>query len=142
MSLVDEENQVQNICKRCHKDKNDINSCHNIKPIQSNRKVYHHNHYSGEFKNFLCTLCNLIEGYKTKFVPVCGYDSHLFIKELISNLFVRNNINQLKNELKKNPQNEALKRQIINLENEIKSTPKFKVLSRTTEEIISLIMVV
>ena len=34
-SLVegDEENQVQNICIKCHKDKNDINYCHNIKVI-------------------------------------------------------------------------------------------------------------
>ena len=130
-------------CNKCKGNKNDINSCHNIKPIQSNKKVCHHNHYSGEFKNFLCTRCNLIEGYKTKFVPVyfhnlCGYDSHLFIKELISNLYTRNNLKDLKKQLKKDPQNEDLKRQILNLKNEIKLTPKFKVLSKTTEEIIAL----
>ena len=107
------------------------------------KKVCHHNHYSGEFKNFLCTRCNLIEGYKTKFVPVyfhnlCGYDSHLFNKELISNLFVRNNLKDLKKQLKEDPQNEDLRRQISTLKNEIKSTPKFKVLSKATEEIIAL----
>ena len=139
----EEEETVEKNCKKCDKNKNDINSCHDIKPIQSNKKVCHHNHYSGEFKNFLCTRCNLIEGYKTKFVPVyfhnlCGYDSHLFIKELISNLFVRNNLKDLKKQLKKNPQDGDLRIQISTLENEIKSTPKFKVLSKTTEEIIAL----
>ena len=104
---------VEKTCKKYHEDTNDMNSCHNIKVVQLNKNVCHHNHYSGEFKNFLCIRCNLNEEYKTKFVPVyfhnlCGYNSHLFIKELISNLFVRNNLKQLKNELKKDPQNEAL----------------------------------
>ena len=89
--------------EKCLKDKNDVN---NIKFIQSNQKVCHYNHYSEEFKNFLYTRCNLNEGYKTKFVPVyfpnlCDYDCHLFIKELISSLFTRNDLKQLKNELKK-----------------------------------------
>ena len=62
----------------------------------------------------------------------------MFIKELISNLFVRNNLKDLKKELKKDPQNGDLRRQVLNLENELKLTPKFKVLSKTTEEIIAL----
>ena len=62
----------------------------------------------------------------------------MFIKELISNLFVRNNLKDLKKQLKEDSQNEDLRRQILTLENEIKSTPKFKVLSKTTEEIIAL----
>ena len=66
---------------------------------------------------------------KTKFVPVyfhnlCGYASHLFIKELISNLFVRNNLKELKNI----PHNEDLARQAKNLKNEVKLTSNFKVI--------------
>ena len=93
------------------------------------------------FKN--CTRCNLNEGYKKKLLPVyfqnlCGYNSHLFIKKLISSLFVRNNFKHLKKELEYNLQKYDLERQIKNFENEIKLTPKFKVLSKTTEQLISL----
>ena len=57
---------IQKICKNCNKNKNDINSCH----IQYIKKVCYRNHYSREFKNFLCTRWNFNEGYKTKFVSV------------------------------------------------------------------------
>ena len=74
----------------------DINTCHNFKVHQKYLKVRHHNHYSGEFKNVLCNSCNLKEGHKIKFVPIyfhnLNYDSHLFIKKLISDLYIEGKI--------------------------------------------------
>ena len=160
-------------CNLCHEIKDD-NACHNFKVYQPHGKVKHHNHYSGEFKNTLCSSCNLKEGNKTKFVPIyfhnLNYDSHLFIKELISNLNIEGKIENVKSliecidnhDFTIHPENDDIsiikdktrfaqlsqdelayeKSELIHekerLEKEIKNSLKFKILSRTTEDYISI----
>ena len=81
--------EIQNV--KSVKMKKTIHECHDIKLIKPNMKVRHHCHYSGNFKNVLCNSCNIKEGKRNKFVPIyflnLGYDSHLFIKELVSNQY-------------------------------------------------------
>ena len=65
-------------CSTCYECKNEF--------TESNIRVAHHNHITGQFINTLCNNCNLNYKYE-KFLPVYlhnlkGYDSHLFIKSL------------------------------------------------------------
>jgi len=63
-------------------------------------KVRHHNHFTGEYIATICDSCNITEGHKTKIIPIyahnlSGYNSHLFIKELASQMSERTQLKLL-----------------------------------------------
>jgi hypothetical protein len=82
-------NKTNIIMSDDEKNKHSLNiNCENCKCEydESNKKIKHHNHITGDFISSLCNKCNLKFQYK-RFLPVYlhnlkGYDSHLFIRSL------------------------------------------------------------